>query len=134
MKADALELFGVCNGTYPLMKKHHSLEFLRGIAHLRARTNSIGEVARVRSTLAFDTHEYFSQNGFVYLHSPIITASDCEGADEMFRITTAIHENGRVSDIPTQDGKDDYAFVDFSQDFFDRPAYLTVSGQMSCET
>ncbi len=90
MKATDLRLIGECDATYPLQKKRHSLEFLRGIAHLRARTNSIGAMSRVRSALAVATHDFFASNGFVYLHSPIITASDCEGAGEMFRVTTAI--------------------------------------------
>lgn len=133
MKATELKMLGDCDSTYPLQKKRHSLEFLRSIAHLRARTNSIGAMARVRSALALASHDFFDRNGFVYLHSPVITTSDCEGAGEMFRVTTAIPPSGRVGDIPVQKEGENGA-VDFSQDFFDRPAYLTVSGQLSAET
>eukprot|EP00171_Calliarthron_tuberculosum_P014348 IDg14348t1 len=133
MKATELTLLGSCDSSYPLQKKRHSLEFLRGIAHLRARTNSIGAMARLRSTLALATHDFFAQKGFVYLHAPIITASDCEGAGEMFRVTTAIPASARMSDIPVQEGEGNDA-VDFGRDFFERPAYLTVSGQLSAET
>lgn len=138
MKATELQVLGTCDDTYPLQKKRHTLEYLRSIAHLRPRTNTIGAVARVRSTLALATHEYFSQQGFVYLHSPIITASDCEGAGEMFRVTTAIPPDGAVKNIPVEkEGKEGVAKdgkVDFKQDFFEKPAYLTVSGQLSAET
>lgn len=132
MKATDLQLVGGCDSTYPLQKKRHTLEFLRGIAHLRPRTNAIGAVSRVRSALALATHEFFAKNGFVYLHSPIITASDCEGAGEMFRVTTAIPADAKIADIPTEKGAQEN-MVDFTQDFFDRPAFLTVSGQLSAE-
>merc|ERR1711871_1024915 len=117
--ASELKLVGECPTTYPLQKKRHSQEFLRTIAHLRPRTNTIAAVSRVRSALAFATHEFFQNEGFVDLQSPLITASDCEGAGEMFRVTT----------LPIESGGND-----FSKDFFGKPAYLTVSGQLSGET
>lgn len=128
LDAMELEIVGTCDTSdYPLQKKRHSLEFLRGIAHLRPRTNTIAAVARVRSVLAFATHEYFQNLGFAYLQPPLITASDCEGAGEMFRVTTLPSE---VSKLPTTDeGK-----IDYAEDFFGKPAYLTVSGQLSGET
>jgi asparaginyl-tRNA synthetase len=129
LAADTLKLVGECPAdSYPLQKKRHSQEFLRSIAHLRARTNTISAVSRVRSSLAFATHKFFQEEGFVYLQSPLITASDCEGAGEMFRVTTLPLEN--ISKIPkTPEGG-----ADFSKDFFSKPAYLTVSGQLSGET
>lgn len=127
IKASEVKIIGPCPTTYPLQKKRHSQEFLRSIAHLRARTNTISAVSRVRSALAFATHEFFQNEGFVYLQSPLITGSDCEGAGEMFRVTTLPLEN--VSKIPKlPDGS-----ADFSQDFFGKPTYLTVSGQLSGE-
>lgn len=134
MRATHVTLLGSAPN-YPLQKKRHSLEFLRTIAHLRPRTNSIAAMARVRSTLALATHRFFDQNGFVYLHSPIITASDCEGAGEMFRVTTTIPSDASVQNIPVvKDHPDKASQVDFSQDFFAKPAFLTVSGQLSAET
>lgn len=129
LKADSLALIGECPPEeYPLQKKRHSQEFLRTIAHLRPRTNTISAVSRIRSALAFATHQFFQTEGFLYLQSPLITASDCEGAGEMFRVTTLPLEN--LSKVPkTADGG-----ADFSQDFFSKPAYLTVSGQLSGET
>ena len=129
VKAQSLKLVGDCPPEeYPLQKKRHSQEFLRSIAHLRPRTNTISAVARVRSALAFATHQFFQQEGFVYLQSPLITASDCEGAGEMFRVTTLPLEN--LANVPkTAEGG-----ADFSKDFFSKPAYLTVSGQLSGET
>ena len=109
---------------YPMQQKHHTFEFLRTQAHLRARTNTFGAVARVRSTISAAVHEFFQSRGFVYIHTPIITASDCEGAGQMFRVTTL-----DVDNPPRQDGK-----VDFDKDFFGRSAYLTVSGQLEGET
>lgn len=132
MKATDLQLLGECDTTYPLQKKRHSLEFLRGIAHLRPRTNAIGAMARVRSALAIATHDFFASNGFLYLHSPIITASDCEGAGEMFRVTAVIPPDGKVADIPSKEADGGRA-VDFGEDFFDKPSFLTVSGQLSGE-
>ena len=109
--------------TYPLQKKRHSFEFLREIAHLRPRTNTFGAVARVRSTLSFAVHNFFRENGFVYIHTPIISASDCEGAGEMFQITTL-----PMDSVPMIDGE-----VDYTKDFFGKPANLTVSGQLEGE-
>jgi len=123
---------------YPLQKKRHSLEFLRSIAHLRARTNTFAAVSRVRSSLALGIHNYFHSMGFKHLHSPIITASDCEGAGEMFRVTTidpqnppSLKNNKKKSD---DDDNDDTMKEFYKNDFFDKPAYLTVSGQLSGET
>ena len=124
LRADSIELLGACPGDYPLQKKHHSYEFLRTQAHLRPRTNSFAAVFRVRSEVAFAIHKYFNERGFVYVHTPIITASDCEGAGQMFKVTTLDLEN-----VPkTQDGK-----VDYSKDFFSKAANLTVSGQLEGE-
>lgn len=143
LKADVLKLIGKADSTYPLQKKRHSLEFLRTIAHLRARTNSIAAVARVRSTLALATHSFFESNGFLYLNAPVVTASDCEGAGEMFRVTTTIPDNGDIAKVPVKkpmhhdDSGNDSSLpqqVDFTKDFFGKPAYLTVSGQLSAET
>lgn len=123
--ATELNIIGTCDPeTYPLQKKRHSFEFLRTIAHLRPRTNTLGAVTRVRNVLAFATHRFFQENGFIYLHTPLITSSDCEGGGQMFRVTTL------DPDRPprTQDGK-----VDHSQDFFGKDAYLTVSGQLNAE-
>ena len=128
VKASRIELVGACDGaSYPIQKKKTSLEFLRSIAHLRARTNSIAAVARVRSTLAQATHQFFQGEGFRYVQTPLITASDCEGAGEMFRVTTLPAEPDLV---PLTADKS----VDYSQDFFGKPAFLTVSGQLSAET
>jgi asparaginyl-tRNA synthetase len=109
--------------TYPLQKKHHSFEFLRGIAHLRPRTNTFGAIARVRNCVCNSIHQFFQEEGFLYIHTPVITASDCEGAGEMFQVTTL-----NLADPPKQGLQ-----VDFTQDFFDRPAFLTVSGQLEAE-
>ncbi|HNW29367.1 MAG TPA: asparagine--tRNA ligase [Spirochaetota bacterium] len=109
---------------YALQKKHHTFEFLREIAHLRPRSNSFGAVARVRSAMSFAIHTFFQERNFVYVHTPIITGSDCEGAGEMFQVTTLPLDN-----IPMNDGN-----VDFSQDFFGKKAALTVSGQLEGET
>ena len=105
---------------YPLQKKRHSFEFLREIAHLRPRTNTFGSVMRVRNAMSFAIHKYFNDNGFVYVHTPIITGSDCEGAGEMFHVT-----NFDLNNIPRSEGK-----IDFSKDFFGKEASLTVSGQL----
>jgi len=109
--------------TYPLQKKRHSFEFLREIAHLRPRTNTFAAVTRVRSTLSFAVHKFFQENDFVYVHTPIISASDAEGAGEMFQVTTLPIDN-----VPMIDGE-----VDYSKDFFGKPANLTVSGQLEGE-
>lgn len=121
----ALTLVGDCPQDYPLQKKRHTVEFLREKAHLRARTNLFGAVARVRNTMSYAIHTFFQENGFVYVHTPLITASDCEGAGEQFQVTTLDLEN-----VPkTADGK-----VDYSKDFFGKMANLTVSGQLEGET
>ena len=119
------EVFGTADPeTYPLQKKGHTLEFLREKAHLRPRTNTFGAVLRVRSTLAFAIHKFFNERGFFYLNTPLITASDCEGAGAMFQVTTL-----DLNNLPkTEDGK-----VDFSADFFGKPTALTVSGQLEGE-
>lgn len=126
MHAKSIEIIGACDPeTYPLQKKRHTFEFLRSIAHLRPRTNTIGAVARVRNVLAFATHQFFQERGFLYLNSPIITASDCEGAGKMFQVTTLDLDN-----LPkTADKKE----IDYAQDFFSARAYLTVSGQLNGE-
>ena len=124
LKASAIQVEGTSTPDYPLQKKRHSVEFLRTIQHLRPRTNLFSAAFRVRSAAAFAIHEFFQSRGFVYVHTPIITASDCEGAGEMFRVTTLDPENPPR----TEDGK-----IDFSQDFFGKPANLTVSGQLNAE-
>ena len=125
IQADTIVLYGTADPTvYPLQKKGHSLEFLREIAHLRPRTNTFGAILRIRHTLSFAIHQYFNDRGFFFLHSPIITGSDAEGAGEMFRVT-ALH----LDHLPrTADGK-----VDFKQDFFGKETNLTVSGQLEGE-
>ncbi len=126
LKAETIMIIGGCDQEeYLLQKKRHSFEFLRTIAHLRPRTNTFGAVARVRNALAYSTHQFFQERGFVYLNTPIITHSDCEGAGEMFQVTTL-----DLNKIP----KNDKGQVDFTQDFFDKPTYLTVSGQLNGET
>ncbi|GMY30003.1 asparagine--tRNA ligase, chloroplastic/mitochondrial isoform X1 [Fagus crenata] len=128
-------LVGKTDPSYPIQKKRVSREFLRTKAHLRPRTNTFGAVARVRNALAFATHKFFQENGFVWVSSPIITASDCEGAGEQFCVTTLIPSSGEAVDSPvdavpkTKDG-----LIDWSQDFFGKPAFLTVSGQLNAET
>ena len=124
MQAIDIELVGESPADYPLQKKRHSFEFLRTIAHLRPRTNTQGAVARVRSQLAFATHKFYNEMGFVYLQSPILTASDCEGAGEMFQVTTM-----NLKNVPKTSEGD----VDYSKDFFDKPTFLTVSGQLNAE-
>lgn len=125
MHANTIEIIGTCDPeTYPMQKKRHTFEFLRTIAHLRPRTNTIGAVTRVRNALAYATHRFFQERGFLYINTPIITGSDCEGAGEMFRVTTLDLEN-----IPkTPEGK-----IDNSKDFFSKPTFLTVSGQLNGE-
>ncbi len=125
LKASEVEVIGQCDAeSYPLQKKRHTLEFLRTIAHLRPRTNTIGAVARVRSTLSYATHKFFQEKGFLYVHTPVITASDCEGAGQMFNVTTLDSHNSPH----TPDKK-----VDYSQDFFGKQSFLTVSGQLNGE-
>lgn len=124
LKADTIEVEGTSTPDYPLQKKRHSVEYLRTIGHLRPRTNLFSAAFRVRSVAAHAIHTFFQDRGFVYVHSPIITASDAEGAGEMFKVTTL-----DLEDLPkTQDGK-----VDYSQDFFGKHASLTVSGQLNAE-
>ncbi|TAH55374.1 MAG: asparagine--tRNA ligase [Treponema sp.] len=118
--------------TYPLQKKNHSLEFLREIAHLRARTNTFGAVARVRSQMAYAIHVFFQERGFNYVHTPVITASDCEGAGEMFQVTTLDLE--RIAKDGASAAAKGEPAVDYSKDFFGKPANLTVSGQLEAET
>ena len=125
LQAEKITVIGPCPADYPLQKKRHTMEFLREKAHLRARTNTFSSVARVRNSMAYAIHSFFQENGFVYVHTPLITASDCEGAGAQFQVTTLDLEN-----LPrTEDGKTDY-----SKDFFGRHASLTVSGQLEVET
>lgn len=125
IKAERISVCGESVPEYPLQKKRHSPEFLRTIAHLRPRTNLFSAVFRVRSVAAYAIHKFFQDRHFVYVHTPIITASDCEGAGEMFRVTTL-----DLADVPkTEDGK-----VDYTKDFFGKSANLTVSGQLEAET
>jgi asparaginyl-tRNA synthetase len=126
MVSSDVVLVGPCPvDTYPLQKKRHTIEYLREISHLRARTNMFGAVARVRNTLSYAVHQFFQEQGFVYVNTPIISASDCEGAGEQFLVTTLDLHN-----IP----KNEEGAIDFSKDFFGRQAYLTVSGQLEGET
>ncbi|KAL7572918.1 hypothetical protein ACA910_004562 [Epithemia clementina (nom. ined.)] len=133
--AQTLRVVGTCPAdTYPLAKKRHSLEYLRSLAHLRPRTNTVAAVARVRSQLAGAIHEFFQSSGFVYVQTPLITASDCEGAGEMFRVTTLdLDHVDRLPKLKNDDGVEQ-AGVDYKQDFFGKPAFLTVSGQLGAET
>lgn len=125
VQAETLEVYGTADvETYPLQKKGHTLEFLREIAHLRPRTNTFGAVLRIRSTLAFAIHKFFNERGFQYFHTPLITASDCEGAGAMFQVTTL-----DLNNLP----KDEEGNVDYSQDFYGKPTALTVSGQLEGE-
>jgi asparaginyl-tRNA synthetase len=124
LRADKLDVLGWADPeAYPLQKKRHSFEFLRTIAHLRPRTNTFGAVARVRNVMSRAIHSFFQERGFIYIHTPIITGSDCEGAGEMFRVTTL-----DLQRVPLKDSQ-----PDFSQDFFGGPANLTVSGQLEAE-
>ncbi len=123
LQGHEIEILGEAPSDYPLQKKRHSFEFLREIAHLRPRTNTIAAVTRVRNALSYGIHKFFQENGFMYIHTPIISASDAEGAGEMFQVTTLDLEN-----IPKKDGK-----VDYSKDFFGKKANLTVSGQLEAE-
>ena len=124
IKASSIEVEGKSTPDYPLQKKRHSVEFLRTIQHLRPRTNLFSATFRVRSVAAYAVHEFFQERGFVYVHTPIITGSDCEGAGEMFQVTTLDMDN-----IPrSEDGS-----IDYTQDFFGKKASLTVSGQLNAE-
>jgi len=154
IQAESLVLIGEAPAdSYPLQKKRHSLEYLRGIAHLRPRTNSIGAVTRVRSALAWAIHEFFQTKSFKYVHTPLITASDCEGAGEMFRVTTLLPDGASPSVLPTvkptpravtktrkeneeheeEEERDGGGEVDYGEDFFGKSAFLTVSGQLGAE-
>ena len=125
IQAESIEIEGDSTPDYPLQKKRHSMEYLRTITHLRPRTNTFQAVFRVRSLCAYAIHKFFQERDFVYVHTPLITGSDCEGAGEMFQVTTM-----DLSNVPmTEDGK-----VDFSKDFFNKPTNLTVSGQLNGET
>ena len=125
INASSIELYGKCDPeTYPLQKKGHSMEFLRENAHLRLRTNTFGAVFRIRHSMAYAIHKYFNDKGFYYLHTPIITASDCEGAGEMFRVTTLDLKNIPISETGN---------VDFKNDFYGKETHLTVSGQLEGE-
>ena len=125
IQATSVTLEGASAPDYPLQKKRHSLEYLRTISHLRPRTNTYQAVFRIRSIAAYAIHQFFQERGFVYVHTPLITASDCEGAGEMFQVTTL-----DLNNIP----KDKEGNVDFAQDFFNKPTNLTVSGQLNAET
>ena len=124
VKATSIQVEGKSSPDYPLQKKRHSVEFLRTIQHLRPRTNLFSATFRVRSVAAYAVHEFFQERGFVYVHTPIITASDCEGAGEMFQVTTLDLDN-----IP----RNDDGSIDYTQDFFGKKASLTVSGQLNAE-
>lgn len=125
LKASKVDIIDVSDPSYPLQKKRHSFEYLRTISHLRPRTNTFNAVFRVRSVLSYAIHKFFQERGFVYVHTPIITSSDAEGAGEMFNVSTLDFLN-----VPKlEDGK-----VDYSKDFFGKPAHLTVSGQLNVET
>lgn len=126
VKATSIQVLGTCLAEdYPLQKKRHSFEFLRTIAHLRPRTNTQGAVTRIRNALSYATHQFFQSRGFLYVHTPIITASDCEGAGQQFCVTTLdLNKPPRLKD----------GMTDYSQDFFGKKAYLTVSGQLNGET
>jgi len=124
MHAQDVEIIGECPGDYVLQKKRHSFEYLRTIAHLRPRTNTFGAIARVRSKMSYAIHNFFQEKEFLYIHTPIITSSDCEGAGQMFQVTTLPLDN-----IPMDKGA-----IDFTKDFFGKKASLTVSGQLEGET
>lgn len=123
--ADSVEIFNLADTDYPLQKKRHSFEYLRTVAHLRPRTNTFNAVFRIRSVAAFAIHEYFQNNGYVYVNTPIITCADCEGSAEMFKLTTLDLDKP----LPQKDGK-----TDFSEDLFGKKAYITGSGQLHGET
>ena len=129
LKAKEIYVFGVADAaTYPLQKKGHTMEFLRDIAHLRTRSNTFGAVFRVRNALAWAIHSFFQERGFLYVQTPIITASDAEGAGQMFGVTTLDLQNlPRIGEGPQTGG------IDYEQDFFGKPAFLTVSGQLEAE-
>ncbi|MBU0984883.1 MAG: asparagine--tRNA ligase [candidate division Zixibacteria bacterium] len=121
--ATAVDLVGVADATYPLQKKRHTFEYLREVAHLRVRTNTFGAVSRIRSKISYAIHKFYQERGFYYVHTPIISTSDCEGAGEMFRVSTLDLKN-----LPMVNGE-----IDWNEDFFAAEAYLTVSGQLEAE-
>jgi len=124
LQAESVTVYGEADpASYPLQKKRHSFEFLRTIGHFRTRTNTLGAVMRVRNACSYAVHEFFQQHGFLWMHTPIITTNDCEGAGELFTVTSF-----DLNNVPKENGK-----VDYSQDFFGEPAYLTVSGQLEAE-
>ncbi len=123
IEAASIDIIGEADSTYPLQKKRHTMEYLREIAHLRPRSNTFGAVTRMRSKLAYAVHKFYQDQGFYYIHTPLITTSDCEGAGDMFRVSTLDFEN-----IPKKDGT-----IDWDSDFFGSEAYLTVSGQLEGE-
>ena len=125
IKATNIKIVNLADSSYPLQKKRHTFEYLRTVAHLRPRTNTFNAVFRVRSVIAYAIHKYLQENGFVYVHTQLITSSDCEGAGEMFNVSTLDVEN-----LP----KTEQGTVDYSKDFFGKPAHLTVSGQLDVET
>ena len=125
IQAETVEIEGASTPDYPLQPKRHTFEYLRTLTHLRARTNTFEAVFRVRSLIAYAIHQFFQERDFVYVHTPLITGSDCEGAGEMFQVTTM-----DLNNVPkNEEGK-----VDFSEDFFGKPTNLTVSGQLNGET
>ncbi|MBW4445158.1 MAG: asparagine--tRNA ligase [Plectolyngbya sp. WJT66-NPBG17] len=125
LKASTLTVYGEADPeTYPLQKKRHSFEFLRDIGHLRSRTNTLSAVFRVRNACAAAIHQFFQERGFLWVHTPVITSSDCEGAGEMFAVTSL-----NLKQVPLNEQKE----IDYTQDFFGKPAYLTVSGQLEAE-
>ena len=124
IQADSVEVEGASTPDYPMQKKRHSMEFLRTVPHLRPRTNTFQAVFRVRSLIAYAIHKFFQERDFVYVHAPLITASDCEGAGEMFQVTTL-----DLNNVP----KNEKGEVDFTQDFFGKATKLTVSGQLDVE-
>ena len=127
--ATKITVYGIADAeTYPMQKKRHSFEYLRTVAHLRPRTNTFGAVFRVRNCICRAIHNFFQENGFLYIHTPLITASDCEGAGEMFQVTTL-----NLEDVPRIQEGPDAGKVDYSQDFFGRKTSLTVSGQLAVE-
>lgn len=125
MQAEEIMIEGGSTSDYPLQKKRHTFEYLRTISHLRPRTNTFQAVFRVRSMIAYAIHTFFQERGFVYVHTPLITSSDCEGAGEMFQVTTL-----NLEDLP----KNEDGSIDYTQDFFGKPTSLTVSGQLNVET
>ncbi|KAL7167236.1 hypothetical protein ACSBR2_037828 [Camellia fascicularis] len=135
LKLEKLLMIGRSDPSFPIQKKRVSREFLRTKAHLRPRTNTFGAVARVRNALAYATHKFFQENGFVWISSPIITGSDCEGAGEQFCVTTLIPSSQEPADsLANAIPKTENGLIDWSQDFFGKPAFLTVSGQLNAET